>query len=65
MKMKATFTVQFEADDGPDATSFLERALERASKALKDSIEQGTPGAAAGTGIRPNATGIIVTSQVE
>jgi len=65
MKMKAIFTVEFEAKDGPNAHSFLEGALERASKALKDSIEQGTPGAAAGTGIRQDSTSIIVTSQVE
>jgi len=46
MKMKAVFTVKY----------FLERALDRASMGLKDSIEQGTPGAAAGTGIRQNGT---------
>jgi hypothetical protein len=65
MKMKATFTVEFEAEDGANARGSLEGALERASKALKDSIEQTTPGTAAGRGIRPNSTNIIVTSQIE
>jgi hypothetical protein len=65
MKMKAIFTVEFEVEDGANAQSFLDQALDRASKALKDSIEQGAPGAAAGTGIRQNSTKIIVTSQVE
>ena len=59
------FTVEFAAEDGANAKYFLEQAPDRASIALKDSIEQGTPGAAAGTGIRPNSTRIIVTSQVE
>src|SRR6266550_1985579 len=56
MKMKAVFTVEFEAEDDANAKYFLERALDRASMGLKDSIEQGTPGAAAGTGIRQNST---------
>jgi hypothetical protein len=65
MKMKAIFRVEFEAEDGPNANFFLERALDRASMALKDSIEQGAPGADARTGIRQNSTSITVTSQVE
>ncbi len=63
MKMKAVFTVEFEAEDDANAKYFLERALDRASMGLKDSIEQGTPGAAAGTGIRQNSTSIIVTNR--
>jgi hypothetical protein len=65
MKMKATFNVEFEAENGVNAHSALEGALDRAKKALKDSIEEGTPGAAVGTGIRRNSTTIIVTSQIE
>jgi hypothetical protein len=65
MKMKAIFTVEFEAEDDANAKYFLERALDRASMGLKDSIEEGTPSAAAGTGIRQNSTSITVTSQVE
>jgi 5,10-methylenetetrahydrofolate reductase len=65
MKMKAIFTVEFKAEDGANARDSLDGALERTSKALKDSIEQGTPSAASGTRIRPNSTSIIVTSQVE
>jgi hypothetical protein len=48
MKMKAIFTVEFEADDdGANARYFLEQALARARAALKDSIEQGEPGTGA------------------
>jgi hypothetical protein len=65
MKMKAIFRVEFEAEDGPNANFFLERALDRASMAMKESIEQGTPGAEARTGIRQNSTSITVTSQIE
>jgi hypothetical protein len=65
MKMKAIFTVEFEAEDGPNARYSLDRALDRASMALKQSIEEGTPGAAAGTGIRQNSTSIIVTNEIE
>jgi hypothetical protein len=54
MKMKAIFTVEFEADDdGANAQYFVEQALARARAALKDSIEQGEPGTGARTGIRP------------
>jgi hypothetical protein len=64
MKMKAIFTVGFEADDdGANAQYFLEQALARARAALKDSIEQGEPGTGAQTGIRPGSTSITVTSQ--
>jgi hypothetical protein len=64
MKMKAIFTVEFEADDdGANAPYFLEQALARARAALKDSIEQGEPGAGAQTGIRPGSTSITVTSR--
>ena len=64
MKMKAIFTVEFEADDdGANAPYFLEQALARARAALKDSIEQGEPGTGAQTGIRPGSTSIIVTSR--
>jgi hypothetical protein len=66
MKMKAIFTVEFDAEDGENARESLEGALDRAKAALKQSIEQGAPpGAAAKTGIRPDSTSIIVTSQVE
>ena len=66
MKMKAIFTVEFEAEDGGNARESLAGALDRASKALKDSIEQGTsPGANTKTGILQNSTNIIVTSQIE
>jgi hypothetical protein len=65
MKLKAIFTVEFEADDdGANAQYLLEQALARARVALKDSIEQGEPGSTrAQTGIRPGSTSITVTSQ--
>lgn len=64
MKMKAIFTVEFEADDdGANAQYFLEQALARARPALKDSIEQGESGTGAQTGIRTGSTSITVTSQ--
>jgi hypothetical protein len=66
MKVKSIFTVEFEAEDGENARESLAGALDRASKALKDSIEQGTsPGTATKTGILQNSTNIIVTSQIE
>jgi hypothetical protein len=64
MKMKAIFTVEFEADDdGANAQYFLEQALARARAALRDSIEQGESGTGARTGIRAGSTSITVTSQ--
>jgi hypothetical protein len=65
MKMKATFTVECEADNGPTSRYFLEQALPRARKALMESIEKGVPGGAAKTGIRPNSTKIDVKSIIE
>ncbi len=66
MKMKATSTVEYEADDNDDrAHYFLEQALKRAQTALKDSIEQGARGAAAATGIRKNSTNIVVVNRLE
>lgn len=35
MKMKATFNVEYEAEDGVNARFFLERALDRAKMTLK------------------------------
>src|SRR5260221_8550273 len=65
MKMKATSTVEYEADDNDDrAHYFLEQALKRAQTALKDSIEQGARGAAAATGIRKNSTNIVVVNRL-
>jgi hypothetical protein len=43
MKMKAIFSVEFEAEDGENARESLDGALDRAKMALKDGMSRARP----------------------
>ena len=64
MKMKATLTIEYEADDNDRAQYLLEQALKRAQTALKESIEHGIRGVAAATGIRKDSTKVIIANKL-
>jgi hypothetical protein len=63
MKMKATFKIEYEAEDGfQSPRHILKLALSRAERGLKDNIEEGKPGTVR-TGIKRNSTKIEVKSK--
>jgi hypothetical protein len=63
MKMKATFKIEYEAEDGFQSPRHtLKLALSRAERGLKDNIEEGKAGTAR-TGIKRNSTKIEVKSK--
>jgi hypothetical protein len=63
MKMKATFEIEYEAEDGLQSPRhMLKRALSRAERGLKENIEEGKVGTVR-TGIKRNSTKIEVKSR--